>query len=165
MLRSIGSVTVLALFMVGCGGGGGGGGGGNGAQTSSTSPPPPSEYTVRGTVSGLVGSGLTVAICTPVAHHVRGQPVSTCNTGLQVSANGAFTLGSAYPASYSGGDYVAILQQPSSPGQNCVIVDATGSVPSVSVHNLSNTSVTVSCPGEYAYVANAADNTLLVLSR
>jgi 6-phosphogluconolactonase len=142
----------VALSLGACGGGGGGG-------ASSLPPPPPATYTVGGTVSGLVGSGLTLAICTPVLHPTRGQPVSTCDTEPPISANGAFALGSAYPVGYSGGDYVAILQQPSSPGQNCVIVDATGSVSSVSVGNLSNTSVTVSCAGEYAYVANAVDNT------
>jgi 6-phosphogluconolactonase len=231
MLRSIGSVTFLALFMVACGGGGGASGGGGSLATYSiggtvtgltgtglvlqtnagdvapvskagaftftnqlgsgvgyrvfvqTQPSSPTQncvvtngtgfvgtanvttvavactvagqYTVRGTVSGLVGSGLTVAICTPVAHPGRGQPTSTCNTELQVSANGAFTLGSAYSAGYSGGDYVVILQQPSSPAQNCVIVNA-----SVSVQSLSDSSVTVSCPSEHAYVINAADNTL-----
>jgi 6-phosphogluconolactonase len=150
-----------ALSLGACGGGGsGGGGGGTSSPPPGAPPPPPSGYTVGGTVSGLVGSGLTLAICTPVAHPARGQPVSTCSTGLQVSANGAFTLGSAYPAGYSGGDYVAILQQPSSPGQNCVILNASGNVPSVSVQSLSDTSLTVSCPGEYAYVANSADNTL-----
>ena len=55
MLRSIGSVTFLALFMVGCGGGGGGEGGG-----ASSPPPPPPIYTVGGTVTGLAGSGLVL---------------------------------------------------------------------------------------------------------
>ena len=158
MWRSIGSVTFLALAVAGCGGGG---------SDSGSAPAPPAAaprsingYTVGGTVSGLVGSGLTVAICTPTAHPGRGVPVSTCNIELQVSANGAFTLGPAYPTGYSGGDYVAILQQPASPGQNCVLTNASGSVPSISVQSLSDTSVTVSCLGEYAYVANAADNTL-----
>ena len=161
MLRSIGSLAVLALLLVGCGGGN------SGSAPLPLAPQsinPPTQfvdgYTVGGTVSGLVGSGLTVAICTPVAHPGRGQPVSYCNTELQVSANGAFMLGSAYPTGYSGGDYVAILQQPASPGQNCTLVNASGSVPSVSVLSLNGTSVTVFCPGEYAYVANAADNTL-----
>src|SRR5437879_10753566 len=63
MLRSIGSVTFLALFMVGCGGGGGTSGGGTGGTSSPPPPPPINGYTVGGTVSGLVGSGLTLEVC------------------------------------------------------------------------------------------------------
>jgi 6-phosphogluconolactonase (cycloisomerase 2 family) len=73
----------------------------------------------------------------------------------QVSANGAFTLDSVYPAAYSGGDYVIITQQPSSPMQRCWIFNA-----AVSIQNANDTSVTVSCPAEYSYVTNAADNTV-----
>jgi hypothetical protein len=43
MLRSIGSVTFLALFMVGCGGGGSGGGGSL------------ATYSIGGTVTVLTG--------------------------------------------------------------------------------------------------------------
>jgi 6-phosphogluconolactonase len=226
MLRSIGSVTFLALFMVGCGGG------------DSSSPPPPATYTVGGTVtglagsglvlnsdfggdlavsasgsftfstplpdgsafnvgvkiqptspgqycqvanstgtiaaanvmnvtvtcgtgytvggtvSGLVGSGLTLATCTPVRQHFGTVFPPYCPRPLQVGANGAFTLDSAYPAGYLGPDYVSITQQPSSPTQNCVISTAT-----ISIQNANDTSITVSCT-EYAYVTNAADNTL-----
>ena len=48
MLRSIGSVTFLARFMVGCGGGGGGSGAGGNGTT----------YSIGGSVTGLTGSGL-----------------------------------------------------------------------------------------------------------
>ncbi len=58
MLRSIGSVTFLALLMVGCGGGGGDSG-------SPPPPPPPHGYTIRGTVSGLQGSGSVLQIVDP----------------------------------------------------------------------------------------------------
>jgi len=94
-------------------------------------------YTVGGTVSGLVGSGLTLGICP--ASSSRGFP-KPCYGLLQVVANGAFTL-PAGPAS----DYI-IAQQPSSPTQRCVI-------------STDNTSVTVSC-AEYSYVINDADNML-----
>ena len=130
MLRSIGSVTFLALFMVGCGGGGG---------ASSlpllrpppppptapppTAPPPTGTYTVGGTVSGLQGTGLTLAICIPVSvNHGYG-----CSTRgeLQISANGAFTLDSSLPASWSYAVYVTIARQPSSPTQRCLFSNAT----------------------------------------
>src|SRR6266478_1589084 len=89
MLRSIGSVTVLALLMVGCGGGGG----------DSGSPPPPPSYTVGGTVSGLAGSGLALAICRFLSSSVK--RLRVCDSPLQVSASGAFSLGGVYPAVYS----------------------------------------------------------------
>src|SRR6267154_2556215 len=148
MLRFIGSVTGLALFMIGCGGGGGGGA------------PPINGYTVGGTVSGLLGSGLTLDICTPTPPKGgRGgyPPPPTCRSQLRVGANGAFTLDAVYPTGYSGSDYVGITQQPSSPTQNCLISNA-----AVSFQAANDTSVTVSCPeySEYSYVTNAADNTL-----
>ena len=65
-----------------------------------------------------------------------------------------FTLDSAYPAGYLGPDFVSITQQPSSPTQNCLLSTTT-----ISIQNANDTSVTVSCT-EYAYVTNAADNTL-----
>ena len=229
MLRSIESVTFLALFMVGCGGGGSTDGsppapytvggivtglsgsglvlhlaggadlpisasgaftfpthlpsGASYAVTVKSSPTSPlqvctvaggvgtiaatnvtnvdvtctstSAYTIHGTVSGLVGSGLSLENCTPPSppYHRGSHP--TCHSNLQVSANGAFTLGSAYPAGYSGADYVDILQQPTSPAQHCVITNTT-----VSINALNDTGVTVSCLGEFVYVTNAADNTL-----
>jgi 6-phosphogluconolactonase (cycloisomerase 2 family) len=233
MLRSSGSVTFLALLMVGCGGGGSGGGGslatysiggtvtgltgsglvlqtnagdlvaisaagaftftsqlGSGAAytvTVKTQPSAPvqncivtngsgtvgtanistvavacstvANYTVGGTVSGLVGSGLTLAICTPPGPGPWGgrTPPPTCRLQLQVGANGAFTMGAVYPAGYSGRDYVSIAQQPSSPIQNCAISNA-----KISIQNANDTSITVSCTDYlvYYYVTNAADNTL-----
>jgi 6-phosphogluconolactonase len=107
-------------------------------------------YTVGGTVSGLVGSGLTLAICHP--HY--GARSCPSFSELQIGANGAFTLDWNYPAGYSGGDVVFIAQQPSSPTQNCLISNA-----AISIQNANDTSVTVTC-AEYAYVTNAADNTL-----
>ena len=112
-------------------------------------------YTVGGTVSGLVGSGLTLAICAAVSHQGhKPPPPPVCRSELQIGVNGAFILDSAYLAGYSGSDYVAITQQPSSPTQNCLISNA-----AISIQSANDTSVTVSC-AEYSYVTNAADNTL-----
>jgi 6-phosphogluconolactonase len=148
MLRSIGTVTFLALLTVGCGGGSGGGGG---AASS------PATYTVGGTVSGLVGSGLTLAICHPFySGHPHACPIH--GGALQIGANGAFTLDSSYPAGYSGGDVVFIARQPSSPTQRCVISNAR-----VSIQHANDNSVTVSC-ATFLYVTNAADNTLSAYS-
>src|SRR6266403_1840571 len=160
MLHSIGSVTFLALFMVGCGGGGGTSGGGTGGASSP--PPPPATYTVGGTVSGLAGSGLALAICRQTPWPGGGYPGGprgphyVCDSPLQVSANGAFTLGGGYPAMYSGPDFVEATQQPAWP-QQCVVGNAT-----INIQNANDTSITVSCAdyNEYSYVTNAADNTL-----
>ena len=240
MLRSLGSVTVLALFMAGCGGGGGGGGASSappplvnytvGATVTGltgsglvlmfsdnalsgphavslavpgsggynflpavpqgstytvyvgTQPNSPAQncvvtngtgvvgaanvttvavacsnaagFTVGGTVMGLVGSGLTLAIC---AFH--GNPGGhggsyVCDSPLQVSASGAFTLGGSYPAKYSGPDLVLVTQQPSSPRQRCEVGNAT-----IKIQNANDTGVAVYC-AEYSYAANAADNTV-----
>jgi 6-phosphogluconolactonase len=146
-------------------------GGGSGASSpppplgASSQPPPPavSGYTVEGTVSGLAGSGLTLEICSggggPGGGYYPHPPHLPCHSLLQVSANGAFTLDSvySYPAGYSGSEYVAITQQPSSPTQRCVISNA-----AVSIQNATNTGVTVVCAdyNDYSYVTNAADNTL-----
>ena len=111
-----------------------------------------SGYTVGGTVSGLVGSGLTLAICHP---HFHG--CSPVGDPLQIGANGSFTLDLVFPAGYSG-DFVTITQQPSSPTQNCLISNA-----AVSIQSANDTSVTVSCSA-FLYVTNAADNTLSTYS-
>lgn len=220
MFRSIGSVTVLALLMVGCGGGDG-------------SSPPPVGYTVGGTVTGLaglglvlasdfggdlavsasgsftfgtripagstfrvtvknqptsspaqfcevangtgtiaaatvvnvtvtcgtgfavnvtvaglVGSGLTLTVCTPPrggGPGGGGRP--RCNDPQQISADGAFTMGPVIPLDYLGVPYVVIVQQPTSPAQSCVFSSA------------NNARITVSCAG-FSYVVNATDNTL-----
>ena len=119
-----------------------------------------SAYTIRGTVSGLVGSGLTLEIC-PVRGHgpgggYQGPPPPPCHSGIQVGANGAFTLDP--PAGYSGRVAVFITQEPSSPWQQCRISNASFSIPSAN-----DTSVTVACTS-FAYVTNAADNTLSAYS-
>ncbi len=230
MLRSIGSVTFLALLIVGCGGGGG--------DSSSPPPPPPpatytvggtitglsgsglvlnsdfggdlavsasgsftfgtrlpdgsafnvgvknqptsspaqvcqvangtgtiatanvtnvdvtctSGYTIRGTISGLVGSGLTLAICVLV-HNGPGLHLPICNNLKQVSADGTYTLATVNLADNSG-SYLSISQQPSSPTQNCTISNA-----AISTQAANDTGFTVSC-AEFAYVTNALDNTL-----
>ena len=111
-------------------------------------------YTVGGTVSGLVGSGLALAICRFHSHRTHGGWYD-CGSSVQITADGAFTLGPAFPPIYpSYPDRVEITQQPSSPAQRCVVYNASG------IREASNaTGVMVACSG-FAYVTNAADNTL-----
>jgi len=145
MFRSIGSVTFLALLMVGCGDV-------SGAASSPPPPPPIDGYTVEVTVSGLVGSGLSLVACAFVP-----QPYSHggshCDTGYPVSANGEFTL--AYSGPYANYEKsVTISQQPASPTQHCVFSNGAANTPVVN-----GTRLTVSCAA-YAYVTSAADNTV-----
>src|SRR5450631_2292646 len=154
-VRRVHLLTCWALFAAlslgACGGGGGGG------DSGQTLPPPPAIYTFGGTVSGLVGSGLTLEICTPnSSNRAPGPPF--CRNLKQIGANGTFSLDSVYPTGYSGRDYVSIAQQPSSPPQRCLISNA-----AVSIQNANDTSVTVACAG-FSYVTNAADKTLSAYS-
>jgi len=111
-------------------------------------------HEVSGTVSGLVGSRLSLAICTLQAVPGRRGVIYVCGNPLQLSANGAFTLGGTYPANYSGSDRVQVTQQPSSPTQQCAVAN-----PLVANQVASDASVTVSC-AEYSYVTNFSDNTV-----
>jgi 6-phosphogluconolactonase len=112
-------------------------------------------YTVGGTVSGLVGSGLVLQIENTELPNDPSDP-DYVGSPLPVNANGAFTLDSIYPAMSSYGDMVRITQQPSSPAQHCLVKNAR-----ISIQSANDTSVTVAC-SEFSYVTNAADNTLSV---
>ncbi len=108
VVRSL--ALLLALFVSACGGGGGYGG--TTSPTPITPPGTPGTYTVSGTVTGMVGTGL----------------VLTNNGGndLLVNANGGFTFSSAL---YGGFPYsVAVKTQPSSPAQTCTVTNGSGTV-------------------------------------
>ena len=100
---------LLVLLVSACGGGGGGG--------SSNPPGPvppggPTTYTVSGTVSGMIGSGM----------------VLTNNGGdnLTVNGNVGFTFATAW---FSGFAYsVAVQTQPSSPAQVCTVANGSGTI-------------------------------------
>ena len=108
-------------------------------------------YTIGGTVSGLVGSGLRLAIC---ASPNGPGPHIHCRDLLGIGTNGAFTLDAVYPAGFSSGEYVVIYMQPSSPTQRCVVSHG-----AVGIQTANNTSVAVTCAA-FSYVTDAADNTL-----
>src|SRR5450432_192683 len=151
MLRSIGSVTILALLMAGCAGGG------DDSGSALPPPPPPATYTVEGTVSGMMGRGLILAICIPHSGGPGGGGPPSCHNVKQIGSDGTYSLDTVFPASYSGFDYVSIAQQPSSPPQDCVISNA-----AVRLQTANHTGFSVTCAdhSEYSFVTNAADNTL-----
>jgi 6-phosphogluconolactonase len=145
MLRSFGSVTFLALLMVGCAGGD------SGSPPPPPAPPPPppkGTYTISGTVSGLQGSGLTIQIYDTGNWGQKGHSVGS---PVQITSNGPFTIEVSPPANSNILD-AEILQQPVSPFQYCLI------------HNGFNISaivknIEVGC-SQFTYVANAGDNTV-----
>ncbi len=110
-----GILAMPLMLLAACGGGGGG----------SSAPPP--TYTVGGTVSGLSGSGLVLQ--------------NNLDTGFAVSASGAFALpgrlGSG--AAYS----VSVVTQPSSPSQDCVVTNGSGTVGSANVTNVAVACTTI----------------------
>jgi hypothetical protein len=97
---------LFALLVSACGGGGGGGG-------SNPIPPGPglTTYTVGGTVSGMVGTGLVLT-----------------NNGdnLTMNANGGFTFSTAWPSGFTYS--VAVQTQPSSPAQLCTVANGGGTI-------------------------------------
>jgi 6-phosphogluconolactonase len=107
-------------------------------------------YTVGGTVSGLVGSGLVLQVYDRFDDEYDGSP-------LHINADGAFTLDSVFPATpLNPPEFVVVEQQPSSPTQHCLVENAL-----VNIQSANDTSVVVAC-SEFSYVTNAADNTVSV---
>jgi hypothetical protein len=92
------------------------------------------QYTIGGTVLGLVGSGLVLE--------------DHGGAGLAVTAPGAFTFAEALGqgAAYS----VTVAVQPSGPAQNCVVTNGSGTVAAKNV-----TDVEVDCaPAQFTPLAN-----------
>ena len=113
MLRFIVSVTGLALLMVACGGGSSGGSG------------PPPAFTIGGTVSGLVGTGLVLS--------------DNGGDALTVNASGAFTFATKIT---SGGAYNVTAAAPQ--GEACAVTGGAGTAAA------DVTSVTVSCNSAFS---------------
>jgi hypothetical protein len=83
-------------------------------------------YTVGGTVSGLVGTGL-------VLHNNGGDD-------LAVSGNGPVTFATSLSSGAAYG--VTVFQQPTSPAQSCVVTDGSGTVATANVTNVAITCAT-----------------------
>jgi hypothetical protein len=124
------SLLISAPFaLIACSGGGGG----------SAVPSTPATYSVTAAVSGLSGSGLSLA----------------ADTGtVNVTSNGSVTLESnlASGTAYS----VSINTQPVGPVQTCSLTGSTGKV------STANATVTVSCVGGNATTVNAAKSTVAI---
>lgn len=83
-------------------------------------------YTVGGSVSGLVGSGLVLQ--------------NNAGDNLSIAANGSFTFATALAdlSSYS----VSVLTQPSTPSQSCTVSNGSGTLSGANVTNVSITCTT-----------------------
>ncbi len=81
-------------------------------------------YTIGGTVSGLVGTGLVLQ--------------DNGGNNLAVAANGSFTFST--PIATGGAYAVTVLAQPTGPAQTCLVTSGSGTVASANV-----TSVSVTC--------------------
>lgn len=129
--RSTFSVIALAAVTA-CGGG--------------SSPP---SY-VGGTVSGLVGQGLTIELLIPatLARH------TTVLEQIVNVANGAFVFRIPPSQSYD----VAIVHQPHSPTQRCKVTNGQGVIGTANV-----TDAGIVC-GEFAYVTRPPVNTISAIS-
>lgn len=96
-----------------------------------------SQFTVGGSISGLLGTGLILR--------------DNSGDDLPVSSNGAFVF--TVPVASGGAYSVSIVSQPSGPTQNCVLLagSAAGTVSSGNI-----TDVTVVCPsaGRFAYITD-----------
>ena len=115
------SLAVIALIAVtACGDTGSGGAGPGGTANW-----PNTTYTVGGTVSGLVGQGLTIELLNlaNLARH------PTILEQIDIVANVAFAFRNPPSQSYG----VAIVHQPHSPTQRCVVRNGQGVIGTANV--------------------------------
>ncbi len=96
-----------------------------------------SQFSVGGSVSGLVGAGLILR--------------DNSDDDLAVSSNGAFVF--TNPVASGGAYSVSIISQPSNPTQNCVLL-AGSAAGTVSSGNITDVSVVCASAGRFAYVTD-----------
>jgi uncharacterized repeat protein (TIGR03803 family) len=120
------AIALLLVIQAGCGGG------------SSSEPTP--KYSVNATVSGLVGTGLVLAL----------------NAGGQVTVNSDSTVQFPTPLAVGSSYSVSIVAQPASPPQTCTLTGGTGTVTSASAP-----SVTVACAAPPYYQVGGTVSGLL----
>lgn len=130
--------AAVALILGGCGGGGGGG---ESAPAPPVTPPttPPATFNIGGTITGLVGSGLTL-------QNNGGDTLSVSKDGTIFFAT-ALQDGSAYN--------VTVLEQPSNPVQRCTVANGAGTVAGRNA-----TTIQVSCvTGQTVVISRRAGGT------
>lgn len=113
---------------------------------ASCSTSPGYSYTISGTVSGMVGSGMVLQ--------------NNGRDDLSISYNGSFSFKTSLNA---GATYaVRVKTQPTNPSQTCTVSNGSGTMNDAPVDNVvvncvtGPTSVTVDPSGKYAYAANTS---------
>ena len=150
-IRNIARVTFPSLALVAvaaCGGGG--------STPPAPLPPashsPPPAFAKGGSVSGLVGQGLTLEI-------VRNSPTgSSIDQVLEISGNGHFVFPAPVQSASHVNYHIAVQLQPQLPTQRCVVRNA-----GIGGWATNAPDVGIVC-GEFAYVTHTADNTISALS-
>jgi 6-phosphogluconolactonase len=108
------------------------------------------SYTISGSVSGMIGSGL-------VLQNNGGDDLSFSDNGA-FSFNTAITNGSAYS--------ITVKAQPGNPSQSCVVSNGSGSINGSPVSNvevnctMSSSPVIVDPSGQFAYVSNYSSTSI-----
>jgi 6-phosphogluconolactonase len=123
-----------------------GGGGGDDPPVPGP-PPPPAAFTIGGTVTGLVSTGLVIR--------------SSTGSEIAVASSGPFT----FPTAIAGGTAysVTIGTQPSrGPAQQCTVANGSGTVGSAPVTNIAVTCTTR--VNKFVYVPNAGSGTVSAFS-
>jgi len=125
--------ALLPFALASCGGGGGGGGGGFSFfpfPPGDSNPPPAAEakYTVGGSVSGLLGSGLVL------------QLAGSADVTVAADGNFVFSEKRAKGTSYA----VSVKQQPATPAQTCTVNNAAGTIGDADVANVAVVCATTS---------------------
>jgi hypothetical protein len=109
----------------------------------------PVKFTLGGTVTGLVGSGLVLS------YDISGSSGET----LPIAANGSFTFLDTMNSTYSYG--VSIATQPSAPAQTCIATNGSGKYPTADVTNVQvtcTTNVALACSTENGTVVTHASD-------
>jgi 6-phosphogluconolactonase len=100
-----------------------------------------SKFSVGGTVTGVVGSGLVIQ--------------NNSGNNLAIGANGQFVFGNSVD---DGGAYsVTVLTQPSNPAQTCTVRNGSGTI---NKNDVSNVLVACTQTGRFAFVANRVSNSV-----
>jgi hypothetical protein len=100
-----------------------------------------SQFTVGGSISGLVGTRMILR--------------DNSGDDLPVSSNGAFVF--TVPVASGGAYSVSVVTQPSNPTQNCVLL-AGSAVGTVTSGNITGVSVVCPSAGRFAYVTDEQSN-------
>lgn len=117
-LSRVASISLFGFLLASCGGGDGGG--------SGTPSPPPAVFSIGGSITGLLGNGVTL--------------VDTNASSVFLQQDGSFTLPNALAngTSYS----VRVSIQPAQPSQTCTVVNGAGTIQGAPVTNIAVTCVT-----------------------